>query len=156
MSLQSLFSTSFRWVSLLFALLCLFSAAQTLLFIQNSTIVEAEVTGYREVENYAPFGLFRAEDSVHFFVEAEYRTQSGGRLYTITASRGGAGESHDIGESILVRYRNRAPERARMNTPTGLWGRAGVFAVLAAIFGALSLIAPFAFRLGNQGDQGRG
>ena len=152
MAIQALFATFFRWIALIFLVVLLATAARTLLFVTNSTEVAATVTGYREIRNYAPFGLFRPEDAARYFVEAEYRSRDGGRAYTVTASRGSSERGYEIGEQISVRYSRGNPERARINTLGGLWGGTVVFVILTGIFGTLAVMAPFAFRLGDQND----
>lgn len=160
MTIQNLFARAFLAIAGIFALLSLVSVIGTLLFLSNSDIVEGRVIGYREIRNYAPFGLFRPEDAARYFLEAEYRARAtrgvGARtsvaaaLHTVTATRGSSERKYEIGASIGVRHHNRAPQRARINTLAGLWGAGGVFGVLTVVFGLLGWLARFAFRLGNQ------
>lgn len=156
MSIQRLFTLCFLAISALFALALMASSAATLLFLQSSSVVSGTVTGYREIVNYAPFGLFAAGEAKRFFVEAEYEAAdaSGGRQrYTITADRGAPEQQYAIGDTIPIRHHNRVLERARIDTPAGRWGNAIVFALLTAVFGLLGWIARFAFRLGNDRER---
>lgn len=133
----------------------LISSAITLFFLQDSRITNGEVVGYREIENYAPFGLFAANEAKRFFVETQYQAlNSDGKqqLYTVSAGRGATKQEYKIGDSMSIRYQNRRPEHARINTIPDIWGGSMIFLALAVIFGLLGWAARFAFRLGNNGE----
>lgn len=154
MSIQRLFALFFFAISTLFMAVAVVSIAITVFFLLNSTVVNGTVSGYREIVNYAPFGLFTADESKRFFVEAEYglsdtRGGQSGVRYAITAERGSSEAQYEIGEAISIRYHNRVPSRARINTRIGLHGGALVFLLLSMTFGLLGMIVRFAFRLGS-------
>ena len=142
----------FRLIALFFVLLSVTSATVTFLFLNSALPTSATVVGYREVQNYAPFGLFTAEESTRYFAEMEYRvpTPSGELgVHTITASQGSHLQQYERGDSVAILYSGRNPARSKIDAPIELWGRTIIFAIIALIFGAVAAMAPFAFRLGN-------
>lgn len=152
MSIQQLFALLFFAISALFAFVFAVSSITTLFFLQNSSVVSGTVIGYRKIVNYAPFGLFAADDAARFFVEAEYEAADARgerQRYEVTAERGAPEQQYEVGDAIPIRYHNRVLGRARIDTPTGRWGNALVFAILTAVFVLLGWFVRFSFRLGN-------
>jgi len=153
MSVQSLFATSFRAISLLFLLLCAIAGVRTLIFLRSSTAIYGNVIDYHEVQNYAPFGLFAPEDSARYFVKVQYQPAESEEQYIITATQGRSEKEYELESEIAILYNANRPAQGRINSNQELWGSAVIFGIIALIFGSIGAIVPFAFRLGNQNSQ---
>lgn len=149
MRAHDLLSLSFRVVGLVFAGIAVIVAVSTAVFVARAQRVEGRVVENRVEQNAITFLRGDEPTGMLYYPVVEY--SSGGVEYRVTGRRGTTSRVYEPGAPATVLVSGRNPERARLDTVSGVWGSAIILGGLGALFLLLSALAPLGFGGASRG-----